>query len=207
MSSFLDLSNEPPDAEKVATHLAAPHHKGSSLNRNFGFPVVTYNDALGHTVDWEENWATFFTTILRAGLKYDANVNGPCEDLSNIASKVIEKVIPRLLGVLQSDRRSIRPSLIHGDLWSGIIGTEKATGEIVFYDVGSHFAHNEMELGSWRCSWSQKPENAKIYIQPYHKNFPPAEPAEEFEDRNRLYSCNFNLGFSGGHPGTRTRRT
>ena len=69
LSTFLDLSNEPPDAEKLATRLAALHHKGSSPNGKFGFPVVTYNGALGHTVDWEESWATFFTTMLRAGLK------------------------------------------------------------------------------------------------------------------------------------------
>ena len=207
LSNFLDLSTEPPDPEKLAARLALLHHKAISPNGKFGFPVVTYNGALGHTVDWEESWATFFITMLKAGLNYDASVNGPWEDLSDIASKVIEKVIPRLLGALQSDGRSILPSLLHGDLWHGNLGTNKSTGEIIFYDVGSYYAHNEMELGSWRCPWSQKPENAKIYIEHYLKHFPPAEPADEFEDRNRLYSCKFNLGFSGGHPGAATRRT
>lgn len=50
------------------------------------------------------------------------------------------------------------------------------------------------------------PEDAKSYIENYHKHLPPAESPEVFEDRNRLYGCKFNMGFSGGHPGAAIRK-
>ena len=206
LSSFVDMNTNAPDPEKLAARLADLHHKGTSPNGMFGFPVITYNGALAHTVSWEQDWATFFTTMLKAGLEYDTTVNGPWKELASAAEIILDKVIPRLLGVLQSERRRIVASLLHGDLWSGNIGTDNQSGEIVFYDVGSYYAHNEMELGSWRCPWIQKPQAAKLYIEYYVKHYPAAEPADEFEDRNRLYSLKFNLGYSGGHPGSAQRR-
>lgn len=208
LSSFLNMNvDDPPDPKKLASRIAELHHKGTSPNGDFGFPEITYNGALAHTVSWEKSWAVFFTTMLKAGLDYDTRTNGPWQELEMVAKIVIDKVIPRLLGPLQSGLHHIRPSLLHGDLWSGNIGTDNETGEIVLFDVGSYYAHNEMELGSWRCPWSQKQERVKAYTEHYLKDFPPAEPAEEFDDRNRLYSLKFNLGYSGGHKGSVARQT
>ena len=77
---------------------------------------------------------------------------------------------------------------------------------MILYDAGSYYAHNEMELGIWRCQWGQffrRPE----YFQAYLPKYPAAEPEEEWDDRNRLYSLKYNLNYSGGHPGSITRQT
>lgn len=37
-------------------------------------------------------------------------------------------------------------SLIHGDLWGGNMGTLLETGEIVLFDAGCYYAHNEMDI-------------------------------------------------------------
>lgn len=207
LCSFLELNTSPVDPQKFAVRVVELHRKGESPNGMFGFPVVTYNGALAHTVAWEKNWTAFFTTMLKVGLEYDRRENVHQPELEVVAEKVIDKVIPRLLGVLHSNGRQIKPRLLHGDLWSGNVGTDGKTGKIVFYDVGSYYGHNKMELGSWRCPWSQKPSDAKSYTRHYLELFPAAEPAEEFDDRNRLYSLKFNLGYSGGHPGSIMRQT
>jgi protein-ribulosamine 3-kinase len=54
--------------------------------------------------------------------------------LDNLAKKIFSHVIPRLIGNLERDGRSIKPCLIHGDLWEGNIGTVQETGDIYIYD-------------------------------------------------------------------------
>lgn len=46
--------------------------------------------------------------------------------------------------------RSVRPSIIHGDLWSGNSGTDHDTGEPIIFDPSSSYSHNEAELGIMR---------------------------------------------------------
>ena len=49
----------------------------------------------------------------------------------------------------------MKPSLIHADLWEGSTGTAYDTGEIILFDAGSYYAHNEMEIGDWRCPYNK----------------------------------------------------
>ena len=51
--------------------------------------------------------------MLKAGLSYDTQTNGPWEDLQTVADMIIERVIPRLLGLLQEEPRNIKPSPLH----------------------------------------------------------------------------------------------
>lgn len=54
-----------------------------------------------------------------------------------------EKVILRLLRPLETGGRSIRPTLIHGDLWHGNAETDAETGQPIIFDAASFYAHNE----------------------------------------------------------------
>ncbi|KAL9044065.1 MAG: hypothetical protein Q9214_002772 [Letrouitia sp. 1 TL-2023] len=177
----------------------------------FGFDVTTCDGRLPHTVAWEKSWATFFGKLLRGVLALDREVNGVWPELEAAADQVITAVIPRLLGILQSDGRELKPSLIHGDCWEEYfdlsnVGISLESGEIILYDAGSYYAHNEMELGIWRCQWRQF-FREQVYSRNYKRNFEAAEPIEEWDDRNRLYSLKYNLNYSGGHPGSVTRET
>jgi fructosamine-3-kinase len=40
---------------------------------------------------------------------------------------LLKKVIPRLLDPLETDGRSIKPVLLHGDLWLGNVSFQKAS--------------------------------------------------------------------------------
>ena len=88
----------------------------------------------------------------------------------------------------------------------GNIGTSLSTSSPILYDASSYYAHNEMDLGIWRCAWHTHFRDP-IYTRSYLENYPPAEPKEEWEDRNRLYSLKYNLNYSAGHVGNVCRET
>ena len=53
------------------------------------------------------------------------------------------------------------------------------------YDACCFYGHNEYELGNWRPTRNRF---GKAYIKAYHRHYPIAEPAEDYDDRNVLYS-------------------
>ncbi|KAK7756560.1 hypothetical protein SLS62_001397 [Diatrype stigma] len=193
-----------PDPEEFVSKIASLHRKGVSPTGKFGFPVPTVCGIMERTVEWEDSWATSFTHQLKDVIKYDNETNGPWPAFDDACNQLIDVVIPRLLGALQSDGRNIIPTLIHGDLWERNVGIDMETGDIITFDAGSTYAHNEMEFGTWRCSWAFY-FNSPIYMRLYQRYIEPSEPAEEFDDRNRLYSLHPYLNDSAGHPGSASR--
>jgi protein-ribulosamine 3-kinase len=65
------------------------------------------------------------------------------------------------------------------------------------FDAGSYFAYDEMEMGHWRCEFSSV-FRAKIYTWHYLHAYPAAEPADDFDDRNRIYSLKDPTNYSAG---------
>ena len=200
----MDFST-PPEPVQFTAKIAELHRKSTSPNGMFGFSVPIVLGILERTTTWETSWAKSFTHQLEDVIKYDNEINGPWPQYDAACEQLIDVVIPRLLGVLQSDGRNIKPSLIHGDLWERNIGVDMETGETVVFDPGCTYAHNEMEFGTWRCSWAYY-FNSPIYVRQYQRHIEPSEPAEEWDDRNRLYSIHPYLNDSAGHPGSVSRQ-
>lgn len=64
---------------------------------------------------------------------------GPNVELDRLLSPLFDRVIPRLLRLLESDGRRILPSLVHGDLWYGNAGiVDESTDEGIVYDPTSY---------------------------------------------------------------------
>lgn len=208
LSEFVDMDvDTAPDAAEFTARLAEMHRSSKSPTGKFGFPITTCDGKLAHTVEWESSWAVFFSKLLAGVCKLDIETNGPWPELERATQQVLEKVIPRLIGDLKSsDGGEIEPCIIHGDLWEGNMGIDLASGETLLFDVGSYFAHNEMELGHWRCQFSSV-FRAEVYRKHYLLNYPPAQPADEFDDRNRLYSLKGAMNYAAGHPGSSLRKT
>ncbi|KAH6680768.1 Fructosamine kinase-domain-containing protein [Halenospora varia] len=207
LGDFIDLDlATAPEPTQFTSLIAELHQKGASPNGMFGFPVATVCGIMERTVEWETSWAKSFANQLKDVIKYDNETNGNWPEYDAACEQLLEVVIPRLLGVLQSEGRSITPTLIHGDLWEQNVGIDMETGDIILFDPGSVYAHNEMEFGTWRCSWAFH-FNAPIYQRLYQRHIEPSEPAEEWDDRNRLYSLHPYLNDSAGHPGSVSRQT
>jgi protein-ribulosamine 3-kinase len=199
----MDLKSVPDPAE-LASLIAELHEKGQSPNGMFGYHVPTGGGILVRTVTWEKSWATQFTHQLKDVIKLDNEANDPWLEYDAACKQIIDHVIPRLLGILQSDGREITPSLVHLDIWEGNVATDLETGRIITFDAGCCYAHNEIEFGTWRCSWATH-FKSPIYQMLYQREIEPSEPVEEWDDRNRLYAIRAALTDSAGHPGSSSR--
>ncbi|KAF2810622.1 uncharacterized protein BDZ99DRAFT_519318 [Mytilinidion resinicola] len=127
-------------------------------------------------------------------------------DPIQLCTKLVQlhQAIPKILGPLEADGRIVKPCLIHGDLWDGNIGTDFETGEIYIFDASVYYAHNEMEIAMWRGTFN-KVVTSKVYLNTYLARMGISEPAEQFDDRNRLYSCYMTLHESTCHNGSSFR--
>ncbi|KAK6063190.1 hypothetical protein SCUP515_12630 [Seiridium cupressi] len=204
----------PPEPAEFMGKIAELHEKGVAPNGLFGYHVPTAIGILERTVVWEQSWAKSFTHQLKDAVRWDNETNGPWPEYDDACQQLFDVVIPRLLGVLQSDGRTITPVLIHGDLWERNVGIDMETGDTVLFDPGCTYAHNEMEFGTashvcslfpWRCSWAFY-FNSHNYMRHYQRLIEPSEPSEEWDDRNRLYAIYPYIVDSGGHAGSASRQ-
>ena len=138
LCEFVDITTDPPDPKALAARLAQMHRESQSPTGKFGFPVTTYDGKLPQVTDWESSWTTFFSKLLAGVACLDVDVNGPWDELQQALDRTLKEVIPRLLGVLETGGRKIKPCLIHGDLWEGNIGTDFQTGKLYIFDAASY---------------------------------------------------------------------
>ncbi|KAL9121833.1 MAG: hypothetical protein Q9187_001608 [Circinaria calcarea] len=205
LCDFIDMSNKLPEPVQFCSRLAELHRISESPTGKFGFHVPTCHGRFPQLVGWDSSWTSFFTKLLGDVLRTDLARNGPWPALEKVSDRILTAVLPRLLGVLESDGRSVKPSLIHGDLWDGNVGTEVGTGNILIFDAGAYYAHNEMEIGMWRCERHKL--RSEVYKREYFRNTPVSEPADEWDDRNRIYCVKMNIVHSAQHAGSITRQT
>lgn len=205
LGEFCEMNlSHAPNLKDFIGKVVQMHSMGRSPTGMFGFHVPTACGVIERTVKWEKSWAKCFANLLQGVIKHDNETNGYWVELAVASLQVVEVVIPRLLGALQSQGRSIKPALIHGDLWEDNVGISLKTYDAVIFDPGSIYAHNEMEFGTWRCSWANHFRSPQ-YLQEYKRHIPPSEPADEWDDRNRLYSLYPYLNDSAGHKGSVSR--
>lgn len=203
LCDYLSIDHELPDPVRLGEKLAELHRKSQSPTGKFGFHCITFDGKLPLNTAWNDNWTSFFTILMHDVYKLDVEVNGFWKELDDTVQVTLEKLIPRLLNPLTAEGRTIKPCLIHGDLWESNIGTDVRTGEIYIYDACAYYAHHEKEVGIWRCEHHQMLD--EVYRDEYFKNFEPSEPVEEFDDRNRLYSVETLFMNSAHFPGSETR--
>jgi fructosamine-3-kinase len=206
LAAYVDMDvTTAPDAAEFTGRLAQLHRASESPDGKFGFHVPTCDGDRPQIVDWEDSWAVFYRKMFLGVCERDMTRNGPWPEYERATHQVVWKVIPRLLGNLREEGRRIKPCIIHGDLWEGNMGIRK-TGESILFDAGSYYGHNEMELGAWRCEYTSV-FRAKEYTEQCLRHYAAAEPAHEFDDRNRLYSLKGAINYSARHSGSELRQT
>lgn len=197
LCNFVDMSNQVPDPDRLCACIIELHRKSLSPTGKFGFHVRTCNGRTPQATEWDSSWTSFFTKFMVHVMAEDFKTNGPWPELERVEERIVSHVIPRLIGALETDGRSVKPCLIHADLWEGNTGTSYETGNIILFDAGSYYAHNEMEIGDWRCPYNKV--NSKIYTRTYLRHYGMSEPTEDWDDRNRLYSVYYDIIYSVNH--------
>jgi len=110
LSDFVEMDiTSAPDPCRFTARITQLHQTSTSPNGKFGFNVATCDGKMAHTVEWEESWAAFYAKLLRGVAKLDTEANGPLPELEAAIDNVMDKIIPRLLGVLESDGRYLKP--------------------------------------------------------------------------------------------------
>ncbi|BGP47594.1 hypothetical protein JCM10450v2_003459 [Rhodotorula kratochvilovae] len=89
-----------------------------------------------------------------------------------------------LLGKLK-----IKPSILHGDLWSGNARYSKNRNAPITFDPSSYYGHSEADLGITCMFGGFTP----AFYQRYHELVPKTEPADEYEQRMQLYEVYHHL--------------
>ncbi|KAK8256247.1 Fructosamine kinase-domain-containing protein [Phyllosticta capitalensis] len=197
LSQYIDMEDCDPDPDQLCRKLAKLHAKSKSPTGKFGFHVTTCQGRTPQAVSWESTWTEFFRKLLRNMVRRDFKMNGYWKELDILEERIFSRVVPRLIGALESDGRSIKPCLIHADLWEGNTGTSWESGDIYIFDSAAFYAHNEMEIGNWRCHYNKI--HHKIYTKTYLRRFEKSKPQHEWDDRNRMYCVYYNIIYSVNH--------
>ncbi|KAL8769893.1 MAG: hypothetical protein Q9194_005322 [Teloschistes cf. exilis] len=198
LCEFVDMELKLPEPNAFCTRLAEIHQNSISPVGKFGFSVPNCHGKILQRNEWDSSWASFFTKLLVSFLQLEVSINGPWEEYERAFEKIVSTVIPQLLEPLQAEGRVLKPSLVHGDLWEENAAIDLSTGNPVVFDASAFYAHNEYELGTWR---RQIIKFGRPYFHQYFRKFPQSEPAEQCDDRIRLYSLKFNLAHMIGWPG------
>lgn len=147
LCEFRHMIANKPSPQAFGSLLHDLHDTSISPTGKFGFHQTTYAGNLPQFVEWEDSWESFFAKSMRQALDFEIQRKGYDEELEALSSVLFEKVIPRLLRPLESEGRTVKPSLVHGDLWYGNSGIDVQTNQPVVFDACCFFAHNE-------CEWS-----------------------------------------------------
>ena len=169
-------------------HLAAPDAATSAeaAAGKFGFPVDNTIGATPQPNGWTDDWVDFFR---EKRLAHQVNMAGDAS-----IDRLWRRLKPRL-GEFFDDGEAIAPCILHGDLWSGNIGT--AQGAPSIFDPACYYGHHEAEWGmSWCASLGPQ------FWEGYRELIP---EAPKFNQRRPLYEAyhqlnHYNL-FGGGYRG------
>lgn len=142
---FHSLKSGPPSAVDFGREIAKLHNQSRSPNGMFGSHVTTYNGNLPQDNQWTKSWEEFFTNGIKSVIQMGLDVLGPNEELQSLSVVPVSNIIPRLLRPLETEGRAIKPSLLHGDLWTGNIATDLATGKPLVFDSSTYYGHHECQ--------------------------------------------------------------
>jgi protein-ribulosamine 3-kinase len=164
--------------------LLADMHR--QTNKDFGLDHNNYIGSLKQTNSFHSSWAEFFIEErLRKQLKLafdDRKVNSAMTILFEKIFKKIENLFP-----------VEKPSLLHGDLWSGNYMISKENVPCIF-DPAVYYGHREMDIAMTKLFGGF---DDSFYIA-YNEHFPLENGWKERVDLCNLYPLMVHVNLFGG---------
>ena len=181
---WIDMQNS--DQKKLGKGLGEMHLKSNESNPNkFGCDVRGYIGLTNQNQGWVNNWIDCFLNLrIRPQLSI---LNNSCLD-KNIKNLINEKIKSELVA------HEPMNALVHGDLWSGNIGTT-LNGKGIIFDPASWWADSEVDIAMTRLFGGFRRE----FYEEYYKVMP---IKKGFETRLIIYNFYHILNHAnmfGGH--------
>ena len=184
---YIELGGRP-DAEVFATSLAAMH---ASFNDRFGFECDNTIGSTPQPNSFNDDWVEFWRQQ-RLGFQLAlSRQNGLQARMIDAGYRLAES-----LDVFFRGYRP-RPSLLHGDLWSGNQAADSA-GNPVIFDPACYYGDHEADLAMMELFGSP----GERFFAVYHEHFPldPGYPLRR-ELYNLYHILNHANLFGGGYAG------
>ena len=154
---WIDMHNF--DQKKLGKGLGELHLKSAESNpKMFGFPVEGFIGTTDQKKGLEDNWIDCFLNLRII------------PQLLSLKSRILDKeTINKVQDKIKSELLNHKPinSLVHGDLWSGNVGTKK-NGKGVIFDPASWWADNEVDIAMTKLFGGFRKE----FYEEYHRIFP-----------------------------------
>jgi len=177
---YLKLSYLDTKQSELGRQLGNLHLHNSNSDQpitSFGFPVPTCCGRISLDNSWNDDWKHFYANQ-RVAPQVKMAGNSQAAELWEEFEKSgkMDKMFPPNLRV--------RPSLLHGDLWSGNCG--ECHGNGCLFDPASFYGHHEFDLAIARMFGGFTAE----FFGSYHRVVP---RSEGFEERAVLYDLFHHL--------------
>jgi protein-ribulosamine 3-kinase len=169
-------------------HLAEPSDPNAQAGK-FGFAVDNTIGGTAQPNSWCHNWIDFFRERrLRHQLKLANDAN-----LSRLGDTLCSKMHKLFDGI----EGEIKPSVLHGDLWSGNIAAVDDGGggaaRACIFDPATYYGHHEAEFGmSWCAGFSGS------FWTAYYSVIPKAKGWDDRHDLYQLYHYLNHYNLFGG---------
>ncbi|XP_027336845.1 protein-ribulosamine 3-kinase, chloroplastic [Abrus precatorius] len=162
-------------------------HKAGKSTKGYGFDVDNTIGSTPQINTWSSDWIQFYgENRLGYQLKLALDQYGD-RTIYEKGKRLVKSMGPLFANVM------IEPCLLHGDLWSGNISSDK-NGDPVILDPACYYGHSEAEFGmSWCAGFGESFYNAYFEVMPKQPGF------EERRDLYMLYHYlnHYNLFGSG----------
>lgn len=171
-------------------HLAEPADPNAKAGK-FGFAVDNTIGATPQPNGWMDNWVDFYR---ERRIRHQLNLLG-----DRRLNELGDKLCDNLEVFFEDVAGDIKPSVLHGDLWSGnIAGVE---GKPAIFDPATYYGHHEAEFGmSWCAGFTGD------FWRAYHEVIPKAPGFDKRKDLYLLYHyLNHTNLFGGGYYNTSLR--
>ncbi|EFJ43176.1 hypothetical protein VOLCADRAFT_66217, partial [Volvox carteri f. nagariensis] len=149
----------------------------------FGFPVDNTIGGTPQINTWSYDWEEFFRD---RRLQPQLQMTGDTQ-LKRMGENLCSNLHTFFEGI------EVRPSVLHGDLWSGNIGS--VGGQPAVFDPATYYGHHEAEFGMSWCAGEGGFSPA--FYSAYHDLIPRAPGFERRAELYRLYHYLNHLNLFG----------
>ena len=130
-------------APELAKAVSDMHQRSQWPGGKFGMAHTLFGGNSRSYWPPADSWEDCFSRGMRHEFDQERRVQGSDPEFDFLTAAILDRVIPRLIGPLETMGNSIVPTLVHGDMWTGNTAVHPKTKRPVLFDATPLYAHFE----------------------------------------------------------------